>query len=225
MVEVWWIRHGESIRNAGFSTDDTYSAPLTDLGHAQARRAAQSLPGKPDLLVSSSFLRARQTSDPAIARFADARLKVWPVHEYHFLCDHQTRGTNRVQREPMVLEYWRRCDPHHVHGVGAESFAGFMGRVDDSIRRLRSERGPWIVVYSHQHFILGVLFRLACPAREPDAVLMAEFRDWLLARDLPNAGLVQTDLAASGPADAAPGESGIDQIGPVLPLNLDHGWR
>jgi broad specificity phosphatase PhoE len=192
---VWWIRHGESVRNAGLRTLDTYNAPLTARGEAQARSAASLLPRRPDLIVHSSFRRAIQTSEPALDRFGGTPVQTWDVFEYHFLCDEKTKNTTRAEREPMVREYWERMDPEFVHGVAAESFATFWRRVDSMIDRMRERSEPWIVVYTHQQFMLGVMFRLMVGPHEPSRALMTAFYHWVEALEIPNASMVETRLA------------------------------
>lgn len=213
-IEVWWIRHGESVRNAGLPTVDTYSAAMTRDGHDQALLAAQALPGRPDLLVHSSFLRARQTAEPMRERFPGVACEEWDVHEYHFLCDDQTRNTTRVDREPMVHKYWERCDPDHVEGVRAESFRGFVERVDRNVARLRSCDRRWVVVCTHQHFMLGVLLRLEDPASPVDRDLMRRFRSLVVQRDVPNGALIRTVLQRGSDAS---------RIAPVLPVGTPWG--
>lgn len=221
-VEVWWIRHGESVRNAGHRTLDTYSAPVTSLGSAQARRVAERLERSPDLLLHSLFLRASQTAAAISDLFPSAPIETWDIHEFHFLCDQRTRNTTRVERDPMVLEYWERGDPDHVSGVGAESFRGFIGRVDRAIQRLRSAGKPWIVACSHQQFIQGVVFRLAhvnsFGPTAPDRNLMQDFRVVVETSTVPNGGLVRMSLATESGGAVA----GVDRADPAL--SLDQAW-
>ncbi|HLO39815.1 MAG TPA: histidine phosphatase family protein [Phycisphaerales bacterium] len=199
-IDVWWIRHGESVRNAGERTFDTYNAPMTALGHEQARRAALAIQGRPDLVVHSSFMRARQTAAPFLERFAGVTNEEWDVHEYNFLCDVRTRDTTRMEREPWVREYWERCDPAHVHGTGAESFQGFIERVDRAIEKLRARRESWVVICSHHHFMFGVVFRLQNLGLKPDAGMMRAYCGLIQSQDIPNGGLVRTVLDRAGNA-------------------------
>lgn len=212
--EVWWIRHGESVRNAGLPTVDTYSAPMTERGVREAHEAAAALPGEPDLIVHSSFLRARQTAEPMRARFPSARTDERDVHEYHFLCDVKTRNTTRRDREPMVASYWDRCDPEHVEGVGAESFRGFIERIDRAVDLLRREGPSWSVVCTHHHFMLGLLMRLREPGATVDRTLMAKYRSVVLTVDVPNGALVRTALETA---------TGRTVVGAVEPLGS--AWK
>jgi broad specificity phosphatase PhoE len=72
VIRVFLIRHGESESNAGFPSADPGSAPLTPDGHRQARQIAQALADTPGLIVTSPYLRARQTAQPMISRFPAA---------------------------------------------------------------------------------------------------------------------------------------------------------
>lgn len=197
-VEVWWIRHGESVRNAGQRTFDTYNAPITPLGEAQALRAAAALPGPPDLLVRSTFLRTTQTAAPMLARFPATPVEIWDVHEHQMLCDVRTRDTTRHEREPMVREYWQRRDPDHVEGVGAESFRGFIARVDAAITRLCARTESWIVVCSHQHYMLGVMFRMRHPGAPVERDMMRDFQTWLCSHEVDNASMMRMRLDRGG---------------------------
>ncbi|HRJ49258.1 MAG: histidine phosphatase family protein [Phycisphaeraceae bacterium] len=225
-VEVWWIRHGESVRNAGQRTRDTYSAPITPLGREQARLAAARLTRRPDLLLHSSFLRARQTAAAISDRFPMSRVESWDIHEFHCLCDERTRDTTRMERDPMVAEYWDRGDPDHVSGVGAESFRGFIARVDRTIERLRSVGPSWVVACSHQQFIQGVVFRLSRHAPGEgvgvDRERMRAFRRVVETTWVPNGGLVRTILSPApgrspGWEDVVMGTDSLDVPWPAAP--------
>lgn len=71
MKRIWLIRHGESIANAGEATDDHKSIPLSELGLKQAQALALQIPKRPDLIVTSPYLRAQQTAMYTIGRFPD----------------------------------------------------------------------------------------------------------------------------------------------------------
>ncbi|HJZ47324.1 MAG TPA: phosphoglycerate mutase family protein [Roseiflexaceae bacterium] len=82
MTEVWFIRHGESESNAGLPTSDTAKIVLTPRGLAQAEAIVKAFTRPPHLIVTSLYLRARQSAQPTIEHFPQARLEEWPVHEY-----------------------------------------------------------------------------------------------------------------------------------------------
>jgi 2,3-bisphosphoglycerate-dependent phosphoglycerate mutase len=64
-MELFLIRHGQSLNNAADVSQRVPDAPLTDVGLQQASRCAQWVPSlELSRLVSSPFLRALQTTDP-----------------------------------------------------------------------------------------------------------------------------------------------------------------
>ena len=69
---TWLIRHGESASNAGLPTTGNGEVPLTALGQRQARDVADRVQRQPDLLVVSSFLRARHRPAHSRPLAADA---------------------------------------------------------------------------------------------------------------------------------------------------------
>ena len=81
MKTIRFIRHAESVANAGLPTTDPGAIPLTESGKLAAALAASEYDGpEPDLIVVSPYLRARQTAEPFIARFPGAEVETWPVH-------------------------------------------------------------------------------------------------------------------------------------------------
>ena len=59
MIEVWYIRHGESESNVGFVTESQYVIPLTKVGHAQAHKTSFAFDRAPTLIVTSDRARTR----------------------------------------------------------------------------------------------------------------------------------------------------------------------
>ncbi len=78
VIRVFLIRHGESESNAGLPSADPGSAPLTPDGHRQASQIARVLADVPALIVTSPYLQARQTAQPAISRFPQPRARKRP---------------------------------------------------------------------------------------------------------------------------------------------------
>ena len=101
MKRIWLIRHGESIANAGEATQDHRNIPLSELGLKQAQALALQIPKKPDLIVTSPYLRAQQTAMCTIGRFPDTVTGIWDcVHEFVYLAPATCVGTTSQQRRP-----------------------------------------------------------------------------------------------------------------------------
>ncbi len=183
------VRHGESEANAGLPTETPHSIPLTARGREQAFALAEKWTDAPGLIVVSPFIRTRQTATPLMARFTDTPVEEWPVQEFTYLNPQLYVGTTETQRGEFAREYWLRCDPHWNDGGGAESFADFIGRIDELERRLRgSTRNT--VIFTHGYFIKALLLRREHPARLVDADFMAAFRDGRKNDTLPNTGII-----------------------------------
>ena len=58
---------------------------LTELGWRQAREVAASWTQVPSLLVTSAYLRTRQTAQPTLARFPHVPVEAWPIEEFTYL--------------------------------------------------------------------------------------------------------------------------------------------
>lgn len=156
MKKVWFIRHGESEANAGLPTSFPDQITLTAKGIEQAKELATSLVEKPDLIITSKYIRTQQTADPAIHKFKDVPVEVWPLHEYDFLSPESCVNTTVEQRKPLVQNYWRNCDATFVDGPGAESFYEFKKRVLDCVHRLESNPNDFIIVFAHGHVIRAI---------------------------------------------------------------------
>ena len=79
MKRIWLIRHGESIANAGEATQDHRNIPLSELGLKQAQSLALQIPRRPDLIVTSPYLRADgDVYDRAVSRYGDGNLGLRP---------------------------------------------------------------------------------------------------------------------------------------------------
>jgi broad specificity phosphatase PhoE len=180
------VRHGQSVTNAGGRAADQVSNPLTELGRAQSKEFADRLDCKPTLLVTSSFLRARQTSEPLRQRFPDVPVEEWPIHEFSYLNPALHKGTSEADREPHVVAYWQREDTAYIYGPEAESFSLFLERAREAIRRLISSNpGGCIVVFTHGFFMQAFRLVLLFP-NATDAELMADFRRFHFANLIQN---------------------------------------
>lgn len=146
--EAWFIRHAESVGNAGARTQEASSYPLSELGFRQARQLAAALPLEPDLILVSPYVRAQQTADFAIRRFPNVRVEVWPVQEVQYLDPALCVGTTQDERNVLADAYWDRCEPDYA-APDAESFTGFIARAADTLQRLGKRTEKRIFVFCH----------------------------------------------------------------------------
>jgi broad specificity phosphatase PhoE len=66
-----FIRHGQSTGNAGIPCNDLSLLELTELGWRQSWEVAANWTETPDLIVTSPYLRTRQTAAATIERFSN----------------------------------------------------------------------------------------------------------------------------------------------------------
>lgn len=205
MNEVWLVRHGQSIENAGSAGPGLGLAPLSSEGQRQALALAGFLPQAPDLLVVSPYRRSQDTAAPILARFPALRREVWPVQEFSYLDPAHYDGSTTAQRRPAVEDYWRRCDPDYQDGPGAERFVDLLARARDVLERLRRASG-FVVMVSHGQFLRALLLGLVQGLDFPDQALMRRFLGLRQAIVLPNCGLVRVrfepDRVWLGPIEA-----------------------
>src|SRR5580704_518208 len=193
-TRILLVRHGQSVSNAGGRAADQVSNPLTKLGRVQAREFAERLDCKPTLFVTSSFLRAQQTSEPLRQRFPDVPVEEWPIHEFSFLNPAQHKGTSEADREPNVVGYWQREDPAYIDGPGAESFTLFLDRAREAIRRLVArDPGGCIVIFTHGFFMQAFRLVLLFP-NATDAELMANFQRFHFVNLIQNIDSLEFEL-------------------------------
>jgi len=190
MAEVWFIRHAESVSNAGLPTSDTVVTSITERGRAEAELIAHSIPAVPDLIVTSPYLRTRQTAEATLRRFPSVPHEEWPVHEFTYLGLPRDVYTTFQQRRPLSDAFWDRCDPHEC-AEGAESFAGLMLRVADARERVCRLSQRFVLVFSHGLFIKALLWSLVYHVAEADATAMARYHAFIRATVVPNGSILK----------------------------------
>ncbi len=196
MPEVWFIRHGQSVANAGGVIASLPSATeLTALGKQQAECLPSQVSAPPTLILTSPYLRAQQTAQPVRQAFPLAPCETWPVHEFTYLDEARCRNTTREQRHNWVQAYWNRADPAYIDGEGAEAFAAFMQRVDCTLTQLRLySPEAQILVFSHGIFMRGVCWRLLYPGTAITPAAMGQFRSTFFHLPVANASLFKVRL-------------------------------
>ena len=147
--KILFIRHGESESNAGEKTEHPQSINLTALGREQARDKAAGLTVTPDLIVTSSYIRTKQTAEPFVEKFPNIPAEEWNLHEFTFLAAEKYRNTTNDERRPDLMAFWTKADPDHRDGEGAESFNEFVDRCRVAIRTMKDAPGDTVLVFCH----------------------------------------------------------------------------
>ncbi len=193
-TKICFIRHAESESNAGGRSSDPAMIPLSKQGIAQSEALALNLSGKPSLVVTSRYVRTKQTASPVLKRFNEIPHEEWDTHEFTYLSPAKCKNTTSSDRLPMVQAYWDRCDPFYCDGEWAESFADLIKRAHQAIDKLKRLEARHVVVFSHEQFIKAVLWLIAGDRTPLDPEKMKSFRQVLLTDRIPNCGKVEITL-------------------------------
>lgn len=187
MKHIYFIRHGETLKNRGRRHQGP-EEPLTPRGRMQVRDAIEILAARDiDSLISSNYLRARQTADmiadelgltysiePSVREFGRP-LSLYGRHHYslaslHYIFD--------LYRNRMNL-LWDRD--------GAENLVHIRERVRDARTMLEEMPGDRIAVVSHRIFM--TMFTETVCYDKP--LSLAKFVRGMLGRDrIPNTGVL-----------------------------------
>jgi len=163
MKNIWLVRHCESMANAGYVTADSAGIQLTELGQKQARLLPQSFDKAPNLIVTSPFVRTKQSSIYVREKFSNVPHEEWAVQEFSYLSFKNYANTSTTQRQPAVKEYWDRCDPTYCDGDGAESFLDLINRINITIDKIKERTENFIVIFTHGQFMKTFLWNLKNP--------------------------------------------------------------
>ena len=195
MQTIVFIRHAQSQANAGDRTADPAAIALTPLGREQAVHIAGIFANPPHLVVCSPYLRAQQTAEPLLQRYPNNQREIWPVQEFTYLAFDRCRDTTVQERQPMATEFWDRNDPAYKDGIGAESYAEFMNRVESTWRRLQTESiARDVVIFTHAQFIKAAIWFALHPGDHLSEKGMRRFRHFLYSFPVPNGAIVRTRL-------------------------------
>ena len=189
MIRVFLIRRGESESNAGLRSADPGSAPLTPDGHRQARQIARVLADVPALIVTSPYLRARQTAQPTISRFPKPRARNGPSRSSptSATCTGAPAPPRNASHTPGRTG--TRPTPQHA-SPGAESFTGLLRRTAGFLDRLSAQRSGPVVVFTHGLFMRAVAWSLLTGITIPAHDQMRSFRRFASHYLIPNAGVI-----------------------------------
>jgi len=198
MKRLFLVRHGESASNAGLVTASHSEVHITEKGQEQAKHLANLWGDKPDLIVTSPFIRTQQTAVPFRERHPSVPHEEWTVQEFTQLAPGRYNGTTHTDRLPHVREYWERNDARYCDGAGAESFEVFSYRVERLFDRasVRFNEGlKEIAVFTHGTFMQAALYsRLIVGGLED----MAAFYQFSKGLPIPNTAVMSFNFVGDG---------------------------
>jgi len=193
--KIWFIRHGESLANAdeNFKSDSFggRSISLSERGEKQAEELLKHFSDAPDLLITSPYVRTKETAKPLTSKYPDIQHEEWPIHEFTYLSRKRCQNTTFLDREPWKDEYWEKSNPEHRDGDGAESFIDFMERVRDTIEKIKKRNENFIVLFSHNYTIVAIKYILERNPKEITPEVMRDFKKYFKENPVPNATKVE----------------------------------
>lgn len=190
--EVWYIRHAESVANAGSVTTEASIYSLSPRGFTQAEDFARHIQGldvRPDAIVHSTYVRARETAIPTIGVLPGVPVEEWPVQEVQYLDPAKCIGTTQDQRRDLAIEYWERCDPDHAE-PGAESFSAFIGRVSAALDRIAARKERLTYVFTHGQFMSATAWLLLTRPAKLDCHAMRAYWEFIHSFSVPNCSVL-----------------------------------
>lgn len=147
------IRHGESLANAGITTDNHITIPLTAKGYQQAYNVSLEISVKPDLIITSSFTRAIETARNTVEKYENAKVETWMVEEFTYLEPTACVGKSVEDIRKKVTAYWDLLDPYYKDGENAESFVMVLERARAVYQKLILLQDKYVLIFSHAQFI------------------------------------------------------------------------
>lgn len=203
MSRAFLVRHGLSQSNVGLPTGGPGEVALTLQGRVQGESVAaffQKMGISLQRIVTSPYLRAKQTALYTQQLFPNASFEKWDVREFTYLSSLHKKITTLEERRPLVTDYWRRLRPFERDAEGSESFADFIERTRRFLDDLRKLDGENIAVFSHEQFINAVLWLIE---RRPSAIsslTMADFRSYFKQHPIANGEIISLTCQTERPA-------------------------
>ena len=193
--KIWFIRHAESLANAdeSFKANDfsAGSVSLSKKGEKQAEELLKQFADAPDLLITSPYVRTKETAKPLMDRYPNIVHEEWPIHEFTYLSAKRCFNTSFAERDPWKKEYWENSNPLHNDGDGAESFLDFMDRVRKAIKKVNGRKENFIALFSHGYTIAAVKYILEKNPKKITPEVMRDFKKYFKENPVPNATKIE----------------------------------
>ncbi len=162
-TELVIVRHGQTAANIAGLLVGRQDVLLTDLGHQQARRAAEAVaPLGPDALVSSPLQRARQTARPIAERTLLLPDVEEDIAEFGFGDFEGWTEQDALSRHPHLRPLITGEAHPDERWPNGESGSGFVARVFDGIGRIVADHPDQrVVIVTHGGVIGSWVARMA----------------------------------------------------------------
>jgi probable phosphoglycerate mutase len=196
---IFIVRHAQSAANAGESTVDPATIPITGRGARQARYLAEFISERPSVVAVSRYLRSVQTVEALSLRFPGLRLEEWRIEEFTYLNPASCAGTTYVERRTLREAYWNRCQPSYVDGPGCESFSDFIARVRQLEHVLSNLRvDDTAIVITHGFVMRALLWFQQSHAGAITRADMAGFANFRRRVSVPNCAILLAEPSGDG---------------------------
>ena len=213
MRKIYFVRHGQSLANAGGVTMEHHAIPLTDIGHRQAAALSVLLPDSPSEIHVSPFVRARDTAIPYCQRVALQPFIGDGLREFETIDPTLLIGMTGAQRRPIADAYWTEGDAFKRMGERAETFVEFSARVAAFKALTLPTISDNAVVFGHGMWIAMLFWQLMAFPYD-DGFAMKAFRRFQMGFPMPNGAVYCF-------TETAPGHWGVKANERVLRLMVD----
>ena len=153
---AWLIRHTETNCNPNVWCTNIRDIQLTDNGKQRAIDIAEKVTRRPDLIITSPFLRSIDTAKPLHNKWPDVPCEQWSIQEFIYLSPGKYATKTIIDRNNAKKEYWQHASPTFCDGEDAESFLDFTGRLKSFHKQLLAQKG-FVVVFGHGLFLKAFL--------------------------------------------------------------------
>ncbi len=196
MKNIYFVRHGETVSNAGGVATRNAEIPLTEQGKQQAQAVAdwliQHVNPIDDIFVSK-FIRTHQTAQPLVALTDIQPTVINGIQEFNYIAFSRIDGISATERRKLSAHYWQTAEPDYIDGDSdsdAESFEQLQARMTQAINYLQALPAGNYVVYTHGLWLSALLWRLlGLPTH--DQASMQRFRQFEQAIRIHNGEVFQ----------------------------------
>ncbi len=145
--DIIFVRHGESTANAGLSTKNPGSVPLSPKGIIQVEKLVKKIKSKPGLIIVSKYLRTQESAKPLIAKYKGVKVEKWGMtHEFTYLNRKKCADTTKFDRAVFAKEYWKKNNPFYKDGQSEESFFDLLIRAEKFLVKINKRKEEKIII-------------------------------------------------------------------------------